>query len=170
MPGTKQPVCSKLVSTDWDVISECCSNIKQQIVERELKIDSIVGLSRGGLVPATILAHMLSVRKVLVHGYHSYDDQTHKRCNENPHGVMYQDVAWDLSFSAGGDLLIVDDLCDQGITMKGLVKRLEDKLTDSDTNFHTAALFCKTRSVFLPDFIGMTCGDEWIAFPWETPN
>ena len=81
-----------------------------------IRPDHVIGLARGGLVPATILANSLGVRTVIGHGYHSYDDDTQMRDYRNPHGVMYQDGVIDLRKGLlGSNILIVDDLCDEGI-------------------------------------------------------
>lgn len=68
---------------DWNDIDSRCHTIAEQVLNSiapssSMKVDAIIGLSRGGLIPATILAHKLNVREVLVHGYHSYDEQTNK--------------------------------------------------------------------------------------------
>lgn len=152
----------------WYDIERRCGSIADQIRNSKTHIDAIIGLSRGGLVPATIIAHLLQIREVLVHGYHSYDDQTNMRDPENNHGVMYQDVVEDLMKGLHGKhVLIVDDLCDAGITMDGLTKRLYNKFHKGAVNFITATLFCKERSVFKPTFVGEHCGDDWLVFPWE---
>ena len=152
----------------WKEITTGCSTIADQICKNNIYINSIVGLSRGGLVPATILAHMLNIREVMVHGYHSYDEEAKCRDPKNSHGVMYQDVMYDLMKGLPGrDILIVDDLCDEGVTMKGLVKRMYKKFHKGVVNISTAALFCKERSIFTPDYIGSRCDNRWLVFPWE---
>lgn len=152
----------------WSDIETCCRSISNYISEDGIKINAIIGLSRGGLVPATIVAHLLKVREVMVHGYHSYDDSTNMRDSSNPHGVMYQDVLYDLRKSMPGrNILIVDDLCDHGITMKGLVDRTAKKFHRGAVNILTAALYVKEHSRFVPDYTGQTCGNDWLIFPWE---
>ncbi len=152
----------------WDEITECCNIIADKISNDDLVINSIVGLSRGGLVPATILAHKLKIREVMVHGYHSYDDETKKRDVSNVHGMMYQDVMYDLMKGLPGrNILIVDDLCDEGVTMKGLVNRMYKKFHKGVVSISTAALYCKDRSVFVPDYTGNRCDNKWLVFPWE---
>ena len=155
----------------WVDIERQCGCIVEQIESRcksENQIDAIIGLSRGGLVPATIIAHLLNVREVLVHGYHSYDDDTNMRNPDNTHGVMYQDVVFDLMKSLSGkNILIVDDLCDEGITMYGLTQRLYKKFHKGVVNFMTCTLYCKTHSQYQPDFVGEYCGKDWLVFPWE---
>ena len=101
----------------WSDIEDNCYKIAEQVLNTispssSMKVDAVIGLSRGGLVPATIIAHLLNVRKVLVHGYHSYDTDTNMRDPNNEHGVMYQDVVYDLKKGLyGKQFLIVDDLC-----------------------------------------------------------
>jgi len=155
----------------WSDIETQCKNITNQIIhDKKLSIDAIIGLSRGGLVPATIIAHSLNIREVLVHGYHSYDDHTNSRDPDNAHGMMYQDVVYDLIKGLHGkQILIVDDLCDEGITLQGLTKRLYKKFHRGAVHFYTCALYCKNRSAFIPDFIGEKCNNDWLVFPWEGP-
>ena len=164
----------------WHDVEHQCVKITEQVLNTispscSTRVDSIIGLSRGGLVPATMMAHRLGVREILVHGYHSYDDCTNTRDQINDHGVMYQDVVCDLtesfknsqSYYDHKQILIVDDLCDEGLTLQGLVKRLYNKFDKNDVCFYTATLYCKEHSVFTPDFVGEHCSNEWLAFPWE---
>lgn len=155
---------------DWSDISTCVSTIVKQINESEFKPKHIVGLSRGGLVPATMIANALNVREVYVHGYHSYDDDTDMRDTNNPHGVMYQDVVPDLLSRdlRGRDLLLVDDLCDEGVTMLGLLQRIEKNFATVDgCRAKCATLYCKQRSKFTPIYVGSHVDDSWLVFPWE---
>lgn len=95
--------------------------------------------------------------------------QTNTRDPNNAHGIMYQDVVYDLMKGLHGkQILIVDDLCDEGITLQGLTKRLYKKFHIGAVQFYTATLFCKKRSAFRPDYVGEHCGNEWLVFPWET--
>jgi len=154
----------------WQQVQHLCESIVSQINESGFKPKHIVGLSRGGLVPATIIANHLNVREVYVHGYHSYDDQTNMRDEDNPHGVMYQDVIPDLLARdlRGRDLLLVDDLCDAGVTMQGLLRRIEKKFAAVDgCHVRCATLYCKEHSQFKPIYTGETSGDWWLVFPWE---
>lgn len=152
----------------WSDIETQCNKITNNIKHDDVSIDAVIGLSRGGLVPATIVAHKLHVREVLVHGYHSYDDDTNARDLDNTHGVMYQDVVYDLMKGLSGKrILVVDDLCDEGITLQGLVKRLYKKFHKGAVHFYTATLYCKDHSIFKPDYVGEHCGKDWLVFPWE---
>ena len=153
----------------WGDVEELCINIcdswSHEGPNWGKPPDRVIGLARGGLVPATIIAHQLGVRTVYSHGYHSYDDKSKDRVQ---HGTMYQDCVEGLWYelSDGDTILVVDDLCDEGITMSGMVERLYQKFL-GDITVKTAALYCKEHSSFRPDYIGKVVGNNWLAFPWE---
>ena len=162
----------------WRQIEKLCTDIGRQVnFQRSASYPGeggngahhIVGLARGGLIPATMLSNYLGVRTVISHGYHSYDEGARIRDYRNPHGTMYQDGVYDLRKGLmGSNILIVDDLCDEGVTMAGMVDRLKSKFHEGVINIKTAALFCKNKSVFVPDYVGEHCSnDEWLVFPWE---
>tara|TARA_B110000495_G_scaffold25217_1_gene18162 strand:+ start:4357 stop:4842 length:486 start_codon:yes stop_codon:yes gene_type:complete len=152
---------------NWKSIDKVCDIIVNQIKESKLQPDNIIGLSRGGLIPATIIANKLQVRKVYVHGYHSYDDTTNLRAD---HGEMYQDVLKATKTMSLGNILIVDDLCDEGITMSGLVNRLVKSLDSEQYKISSAAMYCKQHSKFQPNYIGEKVDNDWLVFPWELIN
>ena len=162
---------SKKVS--WQSVAKLCDTIADLVkFQTDTSVtytpDHVIGLARGGLVPATILSNNLGVRTVISHGYHSYDDETQTRDYRNPHGVMYQDGIIDLRKGlTGRNILIVDDLCDYGITMAGLVDRLKSKFHHGILEVRTAVLFCKRRSTYQPDYVGEYVDNDWISFPWE---
>lgn len=53
------------------------------------------------------------------------------------------------------DTLVVDDICDTGETLKGLVAG------------YTATLHYKPTAVFTPDFYAKEVGSDWLVYPWE---
>ena len=159
------------VYLDWVDIGLCVTNIVKQVRETGFQPKHVVGLSRGGLVPATMIANALNVREVYVHGYHSYDEQLEQRDQTNPHGTMYQDCVPALMSRdlRGRDLLLVDDLCDEGVTMSGLLQRLESKFAVTDAcRVRCSVLYCKQRSKFTPVYVGKHVEDDWLVFPWES--
>ena len=46
---------------NWKTIDQYCNKLAIQILKSEWKPDYIVGIGRGGLVPAVILSHILEV-------------------------------------------------------------------------------------------------------------
>lgn len=53
------------------------------------------------------------------------------------------------------DTLVVDDICDTGVTLKNIVAG------------YTATLHYKKTAVTTPDFYAKEVGTEWIVYPWE---
>ncbi|HXW38045.1 MAG TPA: phosphoribosyltransferase family protein, partial [Nitrososphaerales archaeon] len=64
---------------------------------------------------------------------------------------------------AGKTVLVVDDLVDEGDTLRTVVKHLSSK---NPRSIRTAVLFRKPWSSVTPDYYLETL-DEWVVFPWE---
>lgn len=109
----------------------------------------IVAITRGGLVPAAILARELDVRLIDTVCVASYDhqDQREPRVLKRPEGD-------------GEGWLIVDDLVDTGQTAK-LVREMMPKA-------HFATIYAKPSGRPLVDtFVTEVSQDTWIFFPWD---
>lgn len=126
-----------------------------------LGIDRIIGLSRGGLVPATILANNLHVREVYSIGVASYDK------NNTPGNInTYQRLPMNASgFSRGENVLIVDDISDKGETFKHVYGTTE---MQHECMLYTASIFIKPNTKHIPDFYHSQVPEkQWVVFPWE---
>ena len=118
---------------------------------------AIVTVTRGGLVPAAIVARELDIRVIETISIASYDE-THQ-------GELrvLKSVASDIIEMGGGGrgVLIVDDLVDTGRTAK-IVRDLLPKA-------HFATVYAKPMGRPLVDtFITEVSQDTWIFFPWDT--
>lgn len=110
---------------------------------------SVIAVTRGGLVPAAIVARELDVRLVDTVCIASYDDR-----EQGPVQVL-KSAAGD-----GTDHLIIDDLVDTGRTAE-VVRRLLPKA-------HFATIYAKPKGRPLVDtFITEVSQDTWILFPWD---
>jgi len=116
----------------------------------------IVAITRGGLVPAAIVARELDLRvieTVSVVGYH-YDDSNPK---QNAEAHIVKQAA---NIGDGDGWLVIDDLVDTGRTVE-LLRRLMPKA-------HFAAVYAKPMGKPLIDtFITEVSQDTWIYFPWD---
>ena len=117
---------------------------------------AIVAITRGGLVPAAIVARELNVRlieTVCIESYHEYTKQGDLRVLKN--------VAESVSQLGGKGVLIVDDLVDTGKTAKVARELLP--------NAHFATVYAKPMGRPMVDtFITEVSQDTWIYFPWDT--
>jgi xanthine phosphoribosyltransferase len=112
----------------------------------------IIAITRGGLVPATIMARELGIRKidtVCVVSYGEDDKQI------EPQVIKTCQVE-----DGGKGWLIVDDLVDTGLTAKIVRKMLP--------RAHITAIYAKPLGKNHVDtFMTEVSQDTWIVFPWE---
>ncbi len=114
---------------------------------------AVVGITRGGLVPAMIVARELDIRVVDTISVKSYSHQSQMEAvvTKSPQEVLMGD---------GTGILIVDDLVDTGKTLE-LVRRLYPMA-------HFATVYAKPSGKPMVDsYITEVSQDTWIFFPWD---
>ncbi|MGG7564611.1 xanthine phosphoribosyltransferase [Rhodovulum sp. DZ06] len=114
---------------------------------------AIVGITRGGLVPAAIVARELDVRVVDTISVKSYNHQSQAEAQvlKAPDADLMGD---------GEGILIVDDLVDSGKTLE-LVRSLYPRA-------HFATVYAKPKGRPMVDtYITEVSQDTWIFFPWD---
>ncbi len=112
----------------------------------------IVAITRGGLVPASIIARELEIRLVDTICISSYDyqQQGETQVLKSPET---ESEGW----------LLIDDLVDTGKTAR-IVKNLLPKA-------HFATVYAKPAGRPVVDtFITEVSQDTWILFPWDTES
>jgi xanthine phosphoribosyltransferase len=118
--------------------------------------DALVAITRGGLVPAAIVARELEVRvieTVCIASYHDYKTQGRLK--------VLKPIAPEVSkLNDGAKILIVDDLVDTGATAKVVREMLP--------RAHFATVYAKPLGRPMVDtFITEVSQDTWIYFPWD---
>ena len=120
--------------------------------------EAIVCITRGGLVPAAIVARELGVRLIETVCVTSYD---HTRQGDLK---VLKNVAASIVDRGGGQgagVLIVDDLVDTGQTAK-VIRALLPRA-------HFATVYAKPMGRPMVDtFVTEVSQDTWIYFPWDT--
>jgi xanthine phosphoribosyltransferase len=114
---------------------------------------AVVGITRGGLVPAAVVCRELDIRVIDTISVKSYDHQNQStaRVIKAPQADLMGD---------GTGILIVDDLVDSGKTLE-LVRSLYPKA-------HFATVYAKPAGRGQVDtFITEVSQDTWIFFPWD---
>jgi xanthine phosphoribosyltransferase len=112
----------------------------------------IVAITRGGLIPAAIVARELEARLIETVSVVTY--------NEEERGLP-QVIKPPTAAGDGEGWLLVDDLVDTGTTAK-VVRALLPKA-------HFATVYAKPKGRPLVDtFITEVSQDTWILFPWDT--
>jgi xanthine phosphoribosyltransferase len=116
----------------------------------------MMAITRGGLVPAAIVARELDIRlieTVCVIGYHP-DDSKPQQAKE---ATVLKPAS---NVGDGEGWLVIDDLVDTGRTI--------DVLRKTMPKAHYAAVYAKPLGRPLVDtFITEVSQDTWIYFPWD---
>ena len=111
----------------------------------------IIAVTRGGLVPAAIVARELDIRLIDTFCVLSYNQKT----KGDVKVLKVSSVA-----NTGEGWLIVDDLVDTGETIKAIRSSLP--------NAHYATVYAKPSGREQVDtFITEVSQDTWIYFPWD---
>ena len=114
---------------------------------------AVVGITRGGMVPAAVVSRELDIRVVDTISVRSYNHQSQTE------PVVIKAPQADL-MGDGTGILIVDDLVDSGRTLE-LVRKLYP-------NAHFATVYAKPSGRPMVDtFITEVSQDTWIFFPWD---
>lgn len=113
----------------------------------------IVAITRGGLVPAAIIARELDIRLIDTVCVSSYDWQDHKGEVEILKSLPGDEKGW----------LLIDDLVDTGKTAR-IVREMLPRA-------HFATVYAKPAGRPLVDtYITEVSQDTWILFPWDSES
>jgi len=135
----------------WDQLHRDARALAWRLIEKG-PFAGIVAVTRGGLIPAAIIARELDVRLVESVSIVTYDEE--KR--GVPTVTKPPAAAGD-----GTGFLIVDDLVDTGTTAR-VVRGLLPKA-------HFACIYAKPAGRDIIDsFVTEVSQDTWILFPWDT--
>ena len=122
--------------------------------------ESIVCVTRGGLVPAAIVARELNVRLIETVCVESYTRHRAAGRIARVEGHLRQ-RSRPASMAEGQGVLIVDDLVDTGKTAR--------VVRDMIPKAHFATVYAKPMGRPLVDtFVTEVSQDTWIFFPWDT--
>lgn len=144
----------------WDQLHRDSRALAWRMIERG-PYRGIVAITRGGLIPAAIVARELDVRLVesvcvLTYGGERRGTLADEQAIGEPVVLKPPVAAGD-----GEGFLIVDDLVDTGTTAR-LVRRLLPRA-------HFACVYAKPAGRAEVDtFVTEVSQDTWIMFPWDT--
>ncbi|HKK32169.1 MAG TPA: xanthine phosphoribosyltransferase [Desulfomicrobiaceae bacterium] len=142
----------KTYAISWDQLHRDSKVLAWRLLEHSF-FNGIIAVTRGGLVPAAIIARELDIRLVDTICVSSYDWKDQKG-----EVKVLKDVVGD-----GEGWLIVDDLVDTGKTAEVIRKRLPKA--------HFATIYAKPAGRPLVDtFIMEVSQDTWILFPWDAES
>jgi hypoxanthine phosphoribosyltransferase len=147
------------VNPTYDEIKIACKHIAEFIHYNASaigKVDCIVGVTRGGLMPAQELSHMMNIPMETV----NYSSKEGAGDNKNHRNSLPE--------LRGKSILIVDDICDSGKTLQ----ELQEAYTERGYTVFTAAIYyknLKNDDEYVPDVWALKISKNFgfINFPWE---
>jgi len=152
-----RPAPQKPFPVSWDQFHRDARALAWRLSESG-PFAALVCITRGGLVPAAIVARELGIRVIETVCVASYDHVTQGELK------VLKTVAADIAALGGGrgkGVLVVDDLVDTGQTARMVREILPDA--------HFAAVYAKPMGRPLVDtFVTEVSQDTWIFFPWDT--
>jgi len=122
------------VFLSWAWVDQQVLTLAEIIRDSVSEFTYVTGIPRGGLIPGAYLSHNLGIKYI-------------------PYGDAKQ-----LPINLRNQVLVVDDICDSGITL----------LEAAGFGFQTAALALRYSAPYIPEFYSEKITDDrWLVFPWE---
>lgn len=147
-----QSTYRKTYPISWDQLHRDAKALAWRLLNNDF-YQGIIAITRGGLVPAAIIARELDIHLVDTICISSYDWKDKKGEADILKKVNGDGQGW----------LLVDDLVDTGRTAK-IVREIVPKA-------HFATVYAKPAGRPLVDtFITEVSQDTWILFPWDTES
>jgi uncharacterized protein len=141
----------------WNQIYDMLLNQAHTIQSQKFKPDIIIGIARGGLVPACILTDLLGTPELTSIQIEFYTDINQKQIEP----ILKQKLATQLT---GKKTLLVDDIADSGQSLRLAKIHLKQQNT---LEIKTATLYQKPQSTVIPNFYEKQT-TSWVVFPWDT--
>jgi hypoxanthine phosphoribosyltransferase len=138
------------------------------ILRDHCSIQHVIGIANGGTAPARLLAATFGLPAGTVRARHNLADSLYQQAT----GTVTLDLDPLTRTLNGhqlpGRVLIVDDICGSGATLRRLRYDLTPWLSPN-AEVLTAVLCLNTGASTLPDYSIWTVSD-WVVFPWEQPS
>jgi len=150
----------------WQDVENACVNIVLQMYKDNWRPDYIVGITRGGNVPATIISNMTGIRcEALKVSLRDDNSESETNC------WMSEDA------QNNKKILIVDDINDTGATFNWIkddwhssVFMLPESVWGDNVRFATITENLSSEFdgvTYYHDEVNKAEEDVWLVYPWE---
>lgn len=164
----------KPIDYDWIKVDKAIQHIAMQMYQSEWRPDYIVGITRGGLIPAVMLSHMTNIPMHTLSiqlGAEGLEENTESNCWMAEDAFGYKDKQ--------KNILVIDDINRGGDALAWLMNDWKEGCLPNDTltwesvwhnNVKFASLIMDPNSIVDTDYYyeELYSEDEnWVTFPWE---
>lgn len=145
---------TKRLKLSWNTIHDSIEALAYMVSPYNPNL--IIGVSRGGLIPATLLSHKLNVPMAVITAS-AYEGT--RRTLQKPIVID----GWKPEYDSC-DVVVVDDIIDSGDTFRSILS-----ITGSLAKFRFATIVNKQCTQFpaFTRFFAQVPKDVWVQFPWE---
>ncbi|MHA1942797.1 MAG: phosphoribosyltransferase [Candidatus Thorarchaeota archaeon] len=140
----------------WRDVYNLTLQLSERIVVSGFKPDVIVGIARGGWIPARILSDVLYMETLQNIRIEYYSDVGAK--GKEPRITQPLTGSMD-----GKNVLLIDEVADTGDTLHHAIEHVKDL---GAKEVCSAVLHYKPTSIIVPDFY-MVETTSWTVYPWE---
>ncbi|MHA2028646.1 MAG: phosphoribosyltransferase [Candidatus Kariarchaeaceae archaeon] len=141
---------------NWQDSFDKCFYLYEQIINSQFYPDIVIGVARGGWIPARLLADFLHIKETVNIKVEAYSviGETDVEAS------VTQDINVNIE---GKKILVVDDIADSGESLLAVYNSMKEK---TPAEVRTATIYYKPRSAIKPDFYTHETS-AWVIFPWE---
>jgi hypoxanthine phosphoribosyltransferase len=144
----------------WDELGDAARELAAQVLADGYRPGVILGIARGGLLPAGAVAYALGIKNAVTMSVEFYTGVDQRL--EVP---MVLPPVPDLVDLSDQRMLIVDDVADTGETLRVVQEFCDGRVAE----VRSAVLYEKPRSVVRCHYVWRRT-DRWITFPWSADD
>jgi hypoxanthine phosphoribosyltransferase len=157
----KNPFIDSTTNLEFEIVSwnqtyELLSQLSNTIEKSKFKPEIIVGISRGGWIPARIISDLIGTKKIVNISVEFYEGIAKTK----PKPIISEKFSHSVN---NKKILVVDDLTDTGASLELVKSNLKKK---NALDVRTATIYHKPWSVIVPNYYGKETR-KWVVFPWE---
>ena len=140
----------------WERLYELCFRLYEKVEKSGFRPDVIIGVARGGWIPARVLSDLFFTRETANVKVDLYRGIYARDVEARGSQTLPKDMKWKAP-------LLVDDISDTGDSLTIALEHLDKR---GYKNPRTATLHMKPWTKLVPDY-WVVKTEAWVVYPWE---